>query len=50
MRAQSHLALNQSNAARSDFEHARMLAPVDWTIRPDVARLLPRLNAPFGGR
>ena len=50
MRAQSNLALNQPAAARSDFDHARLLAAADWSTRPDVARFLHRLNAPPGGK
>ena len=50
MRAQSNLALNQPAAARSDFDHARLLAGADWSTRPDVARFLNRLNAPPGSK
>lgn len=49
-RAQSNLALNQPAAARSDFDHARLLAGADWSTRPDVARFLNRLNAPPGSK
>ena len=50
MRAQSNLALNQPAAARSDFDHARLLAAADWSTRPDVARFRNRLNAPPSGK
>jgi hypothetical protein len=44
LRAQAELALRDAAAARSDFEQARSLAPADWPNRPDVARILARLN------
>ncbi|MSU25130.1 MAG: tetratricopeptide repeat protein [Opitutus sp.] len=50
MRAQANLALNQSAAARSDFDRARSLAPADWPTRPDVARFLTRLYSPPSGK
>ncbi|QYM77808.1 hypothetical protein K0B96_10795 [Horticoccus luteus] len=44
MRAQANLALGQTAAARSDFDHALTLAPPGWAARPDVVRFLARLT------
>jgi hypothetical protein len=48
MRAQANQALGDTPSARADLDHARSLAPADWTTRPDVARFLTRLNAAGG--
>jgi hypothetical protein len=44
LRAQAELALHDTAAARSDFEHAKSIAPADWARRSDVARFSATLD------
>ncbi|HWA10311.1 MAG TPA: tetratricopeptide repeat protein [Opitutaceae bacterium] len=44
MCAQASLALGRPSDAHAHLDHARSLAPADWTSRPDVARFLAKLG------
>lgn len=50
LRAQVDLALRDNTAARSDFEHARAIAPTAWLERADVKRFTALFNQQTGQR
>ncbi len=50
LRAQVELAVRDNVAARSDFEHARAIAPAAWLERPDVKRFTALFNQQMGQR
>ena len=50
LRAQVELALKDVAAAKSDFDHARSIAPAGWTNRPDVTRFTAVFNQQTGQR